>query len=100
MQFKTDKRKRFSPQVALSISAGVDQSLTTDVFSAVPALVQEGRLPLAAVDRATANVLRAKFASRLFDEVREHALFCTDLMKQDEDLPRQAVCPWDEHQKI
>lgn len=60
--------------VALSITAGVDQSLTTDVFSAVPFLVQEGRLSLDMVDRATANVLRAKFASRLFDEVRGHHL--------------------------
>ena len=43
--------------VALSLSAGVDQSLTTDVFSAVPGLVREGKLPEAVVDRATAAVL-------------------------------------------
>ncbi len=54
--------------VALSLSAGIDQSLTTDVFSAVPALVREGKLSQEVLDRATANVLRAKFASRLFDE--------------------------------
>lgn len=54
--------------VALSLSAGVDQSLTTDVFSVVPALVREGKLAQEVVDRATAAVLRAKFASRLFDE--------------------------------
>jgi beta-glucosidase len=46
----------------------VDQSLTTDVFSVVPGLVREGKLPQVIVDRATAGVLRAKFASRLFDE--------------------------------
>ena len=60
--------KDVNGSVALSLSAGVDQSLTTDVFSVVPALVRDGKLAQEVVDRATAGVLRAKFASRLFDE--------------------------------
>jgi beta-glucosidase len=54
---------------ALALEAGVDVELPTTVFYDAPLAdaVASGRLPMAAVDLATARVLRAKFALGLFE---------------------------------
>ena len=58
---------------ALAMTAGLDQELCnpTDgrgqAFTLAAQAVADGLMPQAALDRATANVLRAKFAAGLFD---------------------------------
>ena len=54
--------------VARSITVGVDVDMETGTYRrCLPALVESGRVPLADVDRAVANVLRAKFRLGLFE---------------------------------
>jgi beta-glucosidase len=57
-----------SDAAAMSVSAGVDQDMPGAAFlTKLAPLVSSGALPQSVVDRAAANVLRKKFASRLFD---------------------------------
>lgn len=51
-----------------ALEAGVDLELPdADTFKEIPAMVRDGRLDVAVVDRAVARVLRGKFMAGLFD---------------------------------
>ena len=58
---------------ALSMTAGMDQELCNPVdsrgqsFTRITEAISHGKMAAAALDRAASNVLRAKFASGLFD---------------------------------
>jgi beta-glucosidase len=61
-----------SDAAAISIAAGVDQDMPGASFLAITADdLTSGRVDKLALDRAVANVLRKKFASRLFDRLAD-----------------------------
>jgi beta-glucosidase len=52
-----------------SIESGIDMELPDpDAFPALVALVKDGRVPMATIDRAVGRVLAGKFASGLFEQ--------------------------------
>jgi beta-glucosidase len=54
---------------ALALTAGVDMDMESGIYAAeLPALVREGRVPMAVVDRAVRRVLQAKATLGLFAE--------------------------------
>ena len=84
--------------VARSITVGVDVDMETGTYRrCLPALVESGRVPLAAVDRAVANVLRAKFRLGLFerpyvDEARaERELLAPEHLEAAREIAGQSI---------
>jgi len=51
-----------------AISAGLDVEASSDCYSFIPQLIEAGKLDSALIDKAAERVLRAKFASGLFED--------------------------------
>ena len=63
-----------SDAARLAIAAGVDQDMPGGAYLSLAPMVASGFVPMAHVDRAAGNVLRKKFASRLFDDEPDPSL--------------------------
>lgn len=78
-----------------ALQAGVDvETPDPDIYRELPALVREGKLPLALVDEAVRRVLSAKFAAGLFEHpyVDEDAAEALTATPQAVTLARRAAC--------
>jgi beta-glucosidase-like glycosyl hydrolase len=63
-----------SDAAVMALTAGVDQDMPGGAFLALAPAIKAGAVPMAAVDRAVANILTMKFASRLFDAPSDPSL--------------------------
>ena len=80
-----------SDAARMAIAAGVDQDMPGAEYLQLAGLVRSGVVPLSHVDRAASNVLRKKFASRLFDLEPDPTLARERDSPEARDLARRAA---------